>query len=190
MRKISRTLLALPLAAALMIAGCTTPGEAPNEVHIVDGIDVEAQVIAVDKTTRELTLQTPDGVHVVLVAGSEVRNFDQIDAGHTITASYTVTVNARKLAVDEADTEASLDIAAARAEAGTKPAGGIGAGLTMTVVVKSVDTDTNIVTFTTPDGMLQAVEAEREEGQAFIAGLKPGDRVELIYVEASVISVD
>ena len=51
----------------------------------------------------------------------------------------------------------------------------------MRVVIKSVDSDKNLVTFTTPEGRLEVVEAERLEGQRFIAGLKPGDRVEVAY---------
>jgi len=184
------SLFALPLAAVLLVTGCFAPGEAPNELRIVDEIDMEAQVVDVDQSSRELTIQAVDGSRVVLMAGSEVRHFDQISAGDTSSASYVVSLSARKLPADEPDTEATLGTTAACAEAGTKPVGGIGAGITMTVVVKSVDLDSNSVTFMGPDGMLQAIESEREEGQKFIAGLKPGDRIELIYTEASVLSID
>jgi hypothetical protein len=34
------------------------------------------------------------------------------------------------------------------------------------------------------------VQAEREEGRRFIAGLKPGNRVELVYGEAVVLALD
>ena len=60
----------------------------------------------------------------------------------------------------------------------------------MTVVIKTVDLNSNVVTFTTPSGALEAVEAEREQGQQFIAGLKPGDRVELIFGKVLALSVE
>jgi hypothetical protein len=60
----------------------------------------------------------------------------------------------------------------------------------MTVSVKSVDRKLNIVVFTDPSGELHAVEAERDEGKRFVAGLKAGDRVELIYTEALALSVE
>lgn len=190
MHAATRLWSSLSLLAVLLIGGCTTPGEAPQRVEIVDEVDVEATVLSVNKETREIALQDTQGTVVVLIAGPMVRNFDQIEAGDTINASYVISVTARRLAADEPDTEPSFGMTAAGAELGEKPAGGVGAGVTMTVVVKSVDLKSNIVTFTGPDGMLHAVEAQREAGQEFIAGLSPGDRVEMIFVEANVITVN
>jgi hypothetical protein len=62
--------------------------------------------------------------------------------------------------------------------------------MAMTVVVKSVDQEQHVVTFTDPNGVLREVEAERDEGKSFVKGLKPGDRVELIYEEVLAISVE
>jgi hypothetical protein len=176
--------------AGALVAGCTTTPDAPSKAEITDEVAVEASVLAVDKATRELTLQRPDGTRVVVVAGPEVRNFDQIQVGNKITARYLVTLSARRLEPDEPDTEASMGALKARAEPGQAPAGAIGTDMEMTVVVKSVDRDQHTVVFTDPDGFLHAVEAERDEGKRFVAGLKPGDRVELAYAELLILAVE
>jgi hypothetical protein len=181
----------LPLLAAALLAACaSTPDAPPTEASITDEVSVEAKILAVDKDTRELTLERADGTTVVVVAGPDVRNFDQIEAGQKVVARYVVSLKARRLAQDEADTEAAVEVGAARAAPGERPAGAIGADVRMTVVVRSVDTASYVVTFVDPDGVLHAVEAEREEGRRFVAGLEPGDRVELVYTEALALGVE
>ena len=180
----------VPSVAALMLAACATTPEAPKEAKISDEVTVQATVVAVDKENRELTLERPDGSYVEVVAGPEVRNFDQIELGNTVTARYVVSLSARRLEPDEPDTEPTVGVLTARAEPGQAPAGAIGSDMAMTVLVKSVDQDQHIVTFTDPNGALHAVEAERDEGKNFVRGLKPGDRVELIYEEVLVMSVE
>jgi len=179
----------IPFLAAAVIAACTTTPEAPSQAQISDEVTVQATVVGVDKEKRELTLERPNGAYVAVVAGPEVRNFDQIEVGNTVTARYIVSLSARRLAPDEPDTEPSAGVLTARAEPGQAPAGAIGSDMMMTVVIKSVDSDQHVVTFTDPNGALHAVEAERDEGKSFVSGLKPGDRVELIYEELLVLSV-
>lgn len=190
MRSGTRSWGAFPLLFAALIAACASTSEAPTQATITDEVSVEAKILAVDKGTRELTLERADGTTVVVVAGPEVRNFDQIEAGQKVVARYVVSLTARRLAADEADTEAAVEVGAARAAPGELPAGAIGADVRMTVVVQSVDKQRHIVTYTDPSGVLQAVEAERDEGRRFIAGLEPGDRVELVYTEALVLAVE
>ena len=175
---------------ALVMVACASKPEAPTESRITDEVTDEATVLLADRNTRELSLQRSDGTRVTVVAGPEVRNFDQINVGDKILARYVVSLSARRLAEDEPDVQTTLGVAAARAKPGDAPAGAVGADLIMTVVIKTVDYEQNVVTFTDPGGMLHAVEAEREEGKAFVAGLKPGDRVVLDYGEMLMLAVE
>jgi len=181
---------AIPVLAAILIAGCTSTPAAPRKAQITDEVAVQATVVAVDKASRELILQRSNGSQVAVVAGPEVRNFDQIAAGDTLNARYTVSLTARRLDPDEMAKEPGAGMAAARAEPGEKPGAAIGAGVTMTVVVNSVDRDTHTVVVTGPNGNTQAIEAQRQTGKRFVEGLKPGDRVELTYGEALVLAVE
>ena len=179
----------IPLLVAALFAGCKSTPPAPTQAQITDEVAVEATVLAVNKSTREITLQRPDGASIKVVAGPAIRNFDQIQTGNKLNARYVVSLNARRLAADEVTQSPAVGVVAARAKVGEAPAGAIGAGATMTVVIKSVDIKQHIVVFTDPDGVLQTVQAERDEGKRFIAGLKPGDRVEITYGEALVLAV-
>ena len=190
MQAMNRTWGAFTLLATALLASCASTPEAPTQASISDEVAVEATILAVDKAARELTLQRSDGTQVVVVAGPEVRNFDQIQAGNKVSARYIVSLSVRRLAPDEPDTEPSLGVGAGRAEPGQAPAGVIGADVALTVVVKSVDLAQHLVVFTDPEGRIHAVEAERDEGRRFIAGLKAGDRVELVYGEALVLAVE
>ena len=86
------------LSAAFLGACSTTPdAETPKEAKISDEVTVQATVVSVDKETRELTLERADGSYLTVVAGDEVRNFEQIVVGNTVTASYVVSLAARRL---------------------------------------------------------------------------------------------
>lgn len=189
MRAMYRPWGVIPFLLAGLVAGCASTPEAPTKAEVTEEVSAEATVLAVDKGAREVTLQRADGTRAVVVAGPEVRNFDRIEVGNKISARYVVSLSARRLKPDEPDTQSTVGVAAGRAKAGEAPAGAIGAGVAVTVVVKSVDLERNIVAFTDPEGSLHAVEAQRDEGKRFIAGLKPGDRVELVYGEALILEV-
>jgi hypothetical protein len=149
-----------------------------------------SKVIDVDRVTRIVTMQREDGTEFSVLAGPEVRNFDRISVDDTVEARYVETFYARRLAPDEAGPELAAEVAAARAEPGEKPAGGLAAGVEMTVRIESVDLEQHLVTFTDPAGELRVIRAQRDEGKAFIRGLQHGDRVELIYTESVMLSVD
>ena len=188
----ARTILkgAISLAAAALIVSCASTPEPLAAAGIRQEVEATATVTGVDKVTREIMLRRPDGVRFVIVAGPEVRNFDQIEVGETVKARYVESLTARLLDANEADVEPTIAVAAARAEVGQDPAGLIAAGMEMTVQVESVDIAQHLVVFTTPTGQLRAVRAQREQGKQFVSGLKPGDHVVLVYGESVVISVE
>ena len=181
-----------PLVASLLAAltiGCASTQEPPDRVDISDEVVADVRVLAVDKPTRGITLERANGSPVVVTAGPEVRNFDQIRAGDTLSVRYVVGISARRLDPGEPDTPASIGSVAGRAAQGRKPGAVIGSESVMTVVIRTVDQVSNVVTFVTPSGALEAVEAERDEGRRFIAGLQPGDRVELVFGEVLALAV-
>jgi len=177
-----------------LVAGCAsesaTPPAPPTEASITEEAVAEATVVSIDKATRQITLERADGPRLVMVAGPDFRNFDQVEAGMKVKARYGVTVSVRRLAPEETEAAPTAAAGAARARLGEKPAGGIVAGLSMTVKVVSVDLAQHVVTFTDPDGALRAVKAQRDEGRRFVDGLKPGDRVEIVYAEGVALSVE
>ena len=182
-----------PMFVAALAAGCaSTP--APTQAEISQEIVLESTVQVLNAETREITLEREDGTKVVLLAGPEVRNFAQIAVGDKVRARYRVTLSAQRLEPDEVASEPTVGIALGRAEKGSKPGIGIGAGVEVTVTVQSIDKKQHIVVFTAagegPEGELHSVRAQRDEGRRFISGLKVGDRVKLVYTEAIALTVE
>ena len=84
-----------PAAKSDGTAGSTivsmTPGEAGGVIQ--DSFTASAHVSAVDSSSREITLAADDGTKTTFVAGPEVRNFDQIRVGDTVSATITERLN-------------------------------------------------------------------------------------------------
>src|SRR5262245_43503467 len=57
-----------------------------------ESISLSATVEKIDKPHRMVTLKGPDGKTVVVTAGDEVRNFDQIKVGDHVNVTYSESV--------------------------------------------------------------------------------------------------
>jgi hypothetical protein len=154
---------------------------------------VQATVEAVDSATRAVTLRGPDG-DVTLIAGPEVRNFDQIKTGDRLVASYYVAVTAQR-GSDSASggggaaMKTQSTTATYTAPVGAHPAGAVTRTTTMTVRIESVDTAGETVSFIRPDGTHRTVAAETPEMREFIKTLTRGDDVDVTYTEAVAVEM-
>ena len=73
---------ALPAAAQKPdVKGGAVVSSEPGKATAVRAAEVSAQVVAIDKATRTLSLKGPKGKVVEMVAGEEVKNFNQIKVG-------------------------------------------------------------------------------------------------------------
>ena len=59
-----------------------------------------------------------------------------------------------------------------------------------TVTVNAIDQATNAVTFTSSRGVRRTVVVRNPEMQAFIRTLRPGQRVNVAFVEATAVSIE
>ena len=124
----TRRTLALALVAAAFsatafaqkpdAAGGVVVASEPGRAAIVRAAEISAQVVAIDKTTRTVTLKGPQGNAVDIVAGDEVKNFDQIKLGDFVVARYgqALTLELRKTKVKAG--EPTVREEAARAKPG------------------------------------------------------------------------
>jgi hypothetical protein len=198
MSRLIGSLAALALGA--LVAACTQPSEKPasppEDATISRQIVEKATIVSVDKANRWITLRDKNGLTFTVEAGPEVRNFDQIQAGDTVSVHYAESLAVALAKPGEPLNPPSVAVGAARAAPGEKPAAGIGAQVNATVRIESVDLTKNIVTFTPQGtssaggGMMRAVHVETPEGRKFIQGLKPGDQVQITYTEAVAVSID
>lgn len=168
-----------PQAAALVAS-------APGTATMASSVTISATVTAIDKAARQVTLKGPEGkVHTVTV-GPDVRNFDQIKVGDTVTARYVeaLTLTLKK---DGKDLRSMTDTpAAVRAPAGERPAGAVGRQVEVTANVTAVDPKTQTVTL---QGPKQTVELKVPDPGQFKL-IKVGDQIQATYAEAVAIAVE
>jgi hypothetical protein len=176
------------LAAAIVtLAACASEPPAPLQKHA--RIDITATVESIDFGTRLVSLRGTDGRTATIYAAPDVRNLDQVRVGDQVDVSYYEAIGVEMAAAGTAGANVEREVTAVRAAAGDRPAGAIGATLTATVEIESVDTSFNTVTFTRADGLRRVIAVEDPQAQRFIRKLRRGDRVQITYMEAIAVSV-
>ena len=187
--------LTVALSTTFLVAACAEPEKptppAPSASVLSSGtamaasIQGSATVEKIDRSTREVTLRRHDGSLVTIVAGQEVRNFNQIKVGDIVEAEV---IEALAVAVEPAHTqvrERREAVSGSRAKLGEKP----GASTTRTVdivaTVQSVDPKARLITVR---GALQTVTLKVAE-DVDLSQIKPGDNVRAVYIETVSIRV-
>ena len=181
----------LAMAGLLVVAGCQQghDGADVQGATALDTVEATAVVTDIDQESRQIGLETDDGRQLTIVAGPEVRNFDQIDVGDTVKAVYTRAVAAFLAGSDAKAAGADVAVAGVRAEEGAKPAAAVGQEVRTTVEFLSFDASSNVVTFVPSDGFVRSVVVRKPEMQAFAKTLQPSDKVEIAFVEAVGVGV-
>ena len=58
------------------------------------------------------------------------------------------------------------------------------------VLVQGVDKAANTITFTAPDNVARTIHVQDPDAQRFLATLKAGDRLDLVYTELMALTLD
>jgi hypothetical protein len=184
---IAAALSATALAQTPAPAAGAAVASAPGKAAVVAAVEISAQVVGIDKATRTLTLKGPKGNAVDLVAGDEVRNFDQIKLGDVVVARY-----AQALTLELRKTTAVAGAPAVREEAakakpGERPAVAGARQVTVIASVVAVDPKKSTITLKGPRGNEVTLNVQNPEQFKVV---KKGDQVEATYTEALAISVE
>jgi hypothetical protein len=191
---IRAALFASGLVAALAACQSSAPPPAeppaarvaPAPASVTTTVEATARVQAVDMDSRLVVLQNERGEIVTVKAGPEVRNLAQVRPGDRVVVRYTEAIAARMATPASASGSGAV---LTRAPAGARPGAGIVEDVTEVVTIVSVDPASNIVQFKPADGVVRAITVRDPSMQAFARQLRPGDRVEVTFVEALAISV-
>lgn len=168
------------------VTGGAVVASEPGKAVIADTVKVTAQVTAIDKATRKVEMKGPEGRTFSVVAGEEVRNFDQIKVGDMVVLQYieALTLELRKSGAAKAPTEQT---AAVRAKPGEKPAGAVGRQVTATAEVVKVDQKNSIISLKGPEGKVVDLKVRNQDHFKVV---KKGDKVDVTYTEALAIAVE
>ena len=187
----SKTTLAglIALAGLAALAGAQQPA-APHEhagkpVTRTEAVEVTATIDAIDHDHRLITLKGPQGNTETVYAGPEVKRFDELKVGDTVTFKYQESI-AYKIRKAGAGTTASSSGASIETGKGPRPGGTITHQQTATVTIKAIDTKVPAVTVETADANTISLKVADPKA---LATLKVGDKVEVTYSQALMISV-
>jgi hypothetical protein len=148
-----------------------------------------AVVESIDYKTRQVLLTPPDGEPVTVVAGPEVRNLDKVKPGDQLVLTLQQAVAVQLSAPGGTLPVPQAEAGAVRAAKGQLPAGATYTLVDVHVHITAVDTTTHEVSFTRADGSAGKITVKNPAMQQFAAGLKPGDNVEIQYLQAISIQV-
>jgi hypothetical protein len=189
-------LISLVFVAAMMAAlpvqaqqspmkGGTVVASEPGKAAMVSVAEITATVVAIDKGSRTVTLKGPKGNSVDVVAGEQVKNFDQIRVGDQVNVRYeeALTLELKKT---KAPLDAKGEVAGVRAAPGSRPAGAVGREITVLADVVAVDQKKSIISLKGPRGNVVDLKVRNQDHFKVV---KKGDQVEAVYTEALAISV-
>lgn len=179
--KTTKTLLTLAALVALPLVAA-----AQKPLTETDAVEITAKIEAIDRSARLVTLTDKDGDTETIYCGPEVKRFDELKVGDSVTFRYyeSVAYEIRKPGQPSGlprQTEPTLTRGT-----GAKPSGTIAQQATATVTVKAIDPKVPAISVLSEDGRTLDFKVENKKN---LDGVKPGDKVEITYTQALMISV-
>src|SRR6187397_3049090 len=80
------------VAVVALLAGAPAFALAQKPVSKTAAVEVTTTIVALDKTTRLVTIKGPDGELDTIYAGPQVKRFDELKVGDTVTFRYSEAV--------------------------------------------------------------------------------------------------
>jgi Cu/Ag efflux protein CusF len=181
------SLLAITLAFGSAHAADAKPATAAETPAMVmgDAVKAEAEVVAINKKTRTVTLKGEDGNVFDVIVGKEAKNLGQVKVGDRVIAEH-MEVLAMELKKGGGLRETSEKDINETAKPGQKPGAIRGRQIDFVADVKSVDTKASTITILGAKGRVVKLHVK---DPAVMAQVKEGDQVKGTYVVATGIVV-
>ena len=157
----------------------------PGKVGIAQAVDITATISAIDAAKREITLKGPEGKEIPVVAGAEVKNFNQLKVGDKVDIQYVEAL------VLELKKGGGLPVARTQkdnmvtAKPGATPGAKGARQLTVVGDVIALDPVTQTVTLKGPQRTADLKVRDPEQFKL----ISKGDQIEATYTEALAIAV-
>ncbi len=183
------SLIALGSASllGLGVTACAPSGPTPTMVE--DQVTLLATVESVDPRAREVLLRGPAGNLLTVRVGPEAVNLPQLRAGDRVLVAYRQAV-AVSLGAPGAAPPPVAGGGAIGAAPGQRPAGAAFEEVRLRVRIDAVDRGSGTVTFTGPNRAQRIVVLRDPAMLDFARRLRPGDEVDIAYLEAVAFRVE
>jgi hypothetical protein len=175
------------LAVLAVLAALPVVARAQKPVTRTEAVEVTARIDAIDHTQRLVTLTDKDGASETIYCGPEVKRFDELKVGDTVTFRYQESIAyAIRKPGQPSGLPADTGTKIVRGQ-GARPGGTISQQQTATVAVKALDLEVPSITVLTEDGRTLTFKVEDKKN---LKDVNVGDKVEVTYTEAVMISVE
>jgi len=158
---------------------------AQGTVARAGNVSKSATITAINHTTRVVTLKDAQGNVEDVMCGPEIMRFNELKVGDTVTFSYHAAI-AYQIVKPGEKGAAAAGTSMTRGQ-GVKPSGAITQQKKATVTIEAIDAAAPSVTVKTADGHKMTAQVEDKKN---LEGLKVGDKVEVTFTEAVMVTVD
>jgi hypothetical protein len=145
---------------------------------------VTVTVEAIDSSRREVTVKKADGALETFYVPQAMKRFDTLKVGDKITAKYYDTI---VLTLKEPGSAAVDKTGGALVPVEGAPAGTMSYQRTITTTITAIDPKVPSVTFSGPKGWKYS---SRVNDKAALAKVKVGDRVDITWTMAVIMSIE
>jgi hypothetical protein len=173
------------IMAALVLVFIARTAMAQSKTLTGEARTVTATIEAIEASTHTLTLKKADGTYVSVIAGPEIKRFDELKIGDKVNARYydNLVIRLKKPGEKDVDTATGATTPSGQAT----PGGAKARQRTITATITAIDPAIPSVTFTGPNGWKYS---SKVEDKAALGKVKVGDKVDITWTEAVLLSVE
>lgn len=173
--------IAIPILSALPVAALAQKAVSQSEV-----IELTAEITAIDHDSRMITLEDEDGNVESIYAGPEIKRFNELKVGDRVTFRYYESLVSQIRKAGATPPPRGTGMPTLVRGTGAKPSGTLSQQLSATVTIKAIQPDVPSVTVTLEDGRTMSFKVEDKKN---LEGVKVGDKVDITYTAAVMITV-
>jgi hypothetical protein len=173
--------------AALLAALCVPAALAGQTKTQSEMATTTFTIVAIDQTNRIVTVKGKDGYTDSVYAGPDVKRFNELKVGDTVTVRYHESVVFQVRKPGDAEPAGRGGDTKVTRGTGPKPGATVSRQMTATVTIQAIDLRVPSVTIKGEDG---AVSSFKVEDKKNLEGFKVGDRVQITYTQAYAVSVE
>jgi Cu/Ag efflux protein CusF len=173
------------LSFLAFLSFAAVPAAAQPKAEAAASLHKTATITAINPTTRVVTLKDATGRIEDFECGPEVKRFNELKVGDSVTFSYHAAV---VVAVTKpgAAGASKAEVGAVRGQ-GAKPSAAITHQRHESVTIEAIDAATPSITVKLPDGHSMTAQVEDRKN---LEGVKVGDKITVTFTEALMVTVD
>ena len=175
----------LGIMAAAVLVSMALPAMAQTKTINAEMREATATVEAIEASSRTITLKKPDGTFVTIVAGPEVKRFQEVKLGDKVTARYydNVVIRVKRPGEPDVDTQGKSATSSGLA----LPGGTKATQRTVTATITAIDMNAPSITFAGPNNWKYS---SKVQDKSALSTVKVGDKVDILWTEALLVSVE